>query len=267
MKSMYMRQVMMTMVLSALLMVGMIPLHGRNYKLVWKDQFRKHKIDTSYWSMISRGTSDWNRYMSDNDALYDLKCGKLVLRAVANDAVDAGDTASFLTCGICTKGKFTIGQGKVEVRVKLEAGKSVWPAIWMLPQTGKWPDSGEIDIMERLNHDEFVYQTVHTYYTHMLKHKTDPPNYKTSEIRSESYNVYGVEILQDKIVFSINGKETFAYPRIEGKEYEEMLQFPFGTPYYILIDMQTGGSWVGPADDEDLPVEMKVDWIKVYSLR
>jgi len=30
--------------------------------------------------------------------------------------------------------------------------------------------------------------------------------------------------------------------------------------------MQIGGSWAGPPDASDLPVEMYVDWIKVYTL-
>jgi len=48
---------------------------------------------------------------------------------------------------------------------------------------------------------------------------------------------------------------------------DHRVQFPFGSPYYILMDMQIGGSWVGPADGSDLPVEMTVDWIRTYSLK
>lgn len=32
----------------------------------------------------------------------------------------------------------------------------------------EWPKGGEIDIMERLNHDRIAYQTTHSYYTHVL---------------------------------------------------------------------------------------------------
>ena len=35
-------------------------------------------------------------------------------------------------------------------------------------------------------------------------------------------------------------------------------------PYYLLIDMQLGGSWVGGVDPKDLPVEMLVDWVRSY---
>jgi beta-glucanase (GH16 family) len=39
----------------------------------------------------------------------------------------------------------------VEVKAKLPRGDWIWPAIWLLPrwaEYGKWPMSGEIDIME-----------------------------------------------------------------------------------------------------------------------
>lgn len=41
-------------------------------------------------------------------------------------------------------------------------------------------------------------------------------------------------------------------------------QYPFYQPYYLLIDMQLGGSWVGGVDPKDLPVEMLVDWVRYY---
>ncbi|KAF9234329.1 glycoside hydrolase family 16 protein [Melanogaster broomeanus] len=60
---------------------------------------------------------------------------------------------------INTRGKKSIGYGKVEVRAKLPQGDWLWPAIWMMPEGnsssssgagvyGGWPVSGEIDIME-----------------------------------------------------------------------------------------------------------------------
>lgn len=59
----------------------------------------------------------------------------------------------------------------------------------------------------------------------------------------------------------MNGKRHFVYPRIET---EQEGQFPFDIPQYLLIDMQLGGTWVGPVDSTDLPVEMEVDWVRYY---
>ena len=238
---------------------------AQKYRMIWKDSFNRRSLDPDRWSLIPRGSVDWNRYMSDDESLYELKGGRCILRAIENDGIATDDTASFLTGGIYTRGKFLVTEGKVEVRARLGSGKSVWPAIWMLPQTGSWPDAGEIDLMEHLNRDDFIYQTVHSIYTQVLKKKSVPRNSVTAPIRAGRYNVFGVEIRKDCLVFSVNGKETMTYPRLNSEEYPPEIQFPFGTPYYILIDMQIGGSWVGPPVACDLPVEMEIDWIKVYS--
>lgn len=139
------------------------------YKLVWKDNFKGNTYDNNSWSKISRGKPDWCKKMSDDDRLYDVKDGLLILRGCVNDGSyqyeGKTDTARYVTGGLFTKGKRFIGYGKVEVRARLGCAQGAWPAIWMLPEKGGWPDNGEIDIMEHLNHDSIAYQTVHSYYT------------------------------------------------------------------------------------------------------
>ena len=233
------------------------------YELVWEDNFNGPTFDEQYWSKIPRGGVDWNRHMSDADFLYEVKDGNLVLRGMVNDGKVPQDTARYITGGLYTKGKFNIGYGKVEICAKLGRAQGAWPAFWMLPEKGEWPKGGEIDIMDHLSHDTIAYQTVHSYYPYVLKRETTPPHGGIGPIDRDGYNTYTVEILPDSLVFSINGQKTLAYPRIET---DKPGQYPFGTPYYLLVDMQIEGSWVGKAKPEELPVELQVDWIKVYKL-
>lgn len=235
------------------------------YQLVWQDHFNAKTFDSHSWSKIPRSANaDWKRHMSDADSLYAVRDGKLILRGAVNTYLEA-DTARFVTGGLYTKHKRTIKYGKVEVRAKFGSAQGAWPAIWMLPDDEiKWPEGGEIDIMEHLNHDNIAYQTVHTYYTHVLKKDQNPPHGSTLPIDRDGFNTYTVEILPDSLVFSINGRTSFSYPRIETNEKG---QYPFGTPFYLLVDMQIQGSWVGKADPKQLPVEMEIDWVKFYELR
>ncbi|KAF8234508.1 concanavalin A-like lectin/glucanase [Tricholoma matsutake] len=56
-----------------------------------------------------------------------------------------------MSARINTKGKVGIRYGRVEIKAKLPRGDWLWPAVWMLPENdtyGKWPLSGEIDILE-----------------------------------------------------------------------------------------------------------------------
>lgn len=240
----------------------------RKYKLIWKEDFQSSSCIGKDWSKIPRGGSDWNRHMSDDSRLYDVQGGKLILRGKANDGSFAfrgkADTAQFVTGGLYTKGKRHIEYGKVEIRAKLGCAQGAWPAFWMLPEKGGWPDGGEIDIMEHLNHDSIAYQTVHSHYTYILKEDRNPPHGSTGRILPNRFNIYSVEILPDSLVFSINKRKTFSYPRINT---DKLGQYPFGLPFYLLIDMQLGGNWVGKVQKEELPVEMEIDWVKMYKLK
>ncbi len=232
------------------------------YKLILKENFNGKELRNDLWSKIPRGLSDWNNYMTDYEKCYDHSNGKMTLLGIVNNYLPQ-DTAPYLTGGIYTKEKFSIKYGKVEVKARLEGAQGAWPAIWMLPENAPWPDGGEIDIMERLNHEAQAYQTVHSHYTYTLNIKK-PKNSGTAPINPDKYNIYAVEILPDSLLFSINGRHTFTYPRIETHEKG---QYPFGTPFYLLIDMQIEGKWVGKARPEELPAKMVVDWVKFYELR
>ncbi len=248
---------------------------SNKYKLVWQEDFKGNTFDAKSWSKIPCDRPDWKRHMSYDDRLYEVKDGKLILYGVNNDGTYQydlngdgkleADTARFVTGGLYTKHKKTIEYGKVEVRAKLGQAQGAWPAIWMLPdRENAWPMGGEIDIMEHLNYDPMAYQTVHTYYTHILKLDSNPPHFATGKIDTNGYNVYAVEILPDELIFSINGEKTFSYPRIQT---DKEGQYPFGAPFYLLIDMQIEGSWVGKADPSQLPVKMEIDWVKMYKLK
>lgn len=237
---------------------------GDGWKLVWEDDFEAGYIDSSVWSYTKRGHSDWAKTQSADERCYAFVDGNLVLRGIVNDDLQA-DTSTYLCGGLYTKYKKEFKPGRIEVRARLQAARGAWPAIWLLPynDSAQWPRGGEIDIMERLNHDGYVYQTVHSNYTHNLGFKLDPPNSDTIAIVTDDFNVYGVDIYRDSIVFHVNGVRNFAYCR-NAEIVDSLGQFPFYKSYYLLIDMQLGGKWVGEVDADELPVEMEVDWVKYY---
>ena len=231
----------------------------------WLDEFNdQNSFNESFWSKIPRGSSDWNRHMSDYDSLYAVRNGNLVLRGIQNNG-KLNDTSRFLTGGLYTKGKVGFGFGRLEISAKLNGAKGAWPAFWMLPEAGKWPAGGEIDIMERLSFDSIAYQTVHSSYTQILKIKDNPRAGSTAHIRPNDFNTYALERYPDSLVFFINGKRNFSYPRIKT---DKAGQFPFDSKkFYLLIDMQLGGSWVGAVEPKHLPVEMEIDWVRFYEFK
>ena len=232
------------------------------WRLVWQDEFNTNTIDTTKWVKIPRGPSDWNNYMSDYDSLYALKDGKLILRGIKN-YTQTQDTAEYITGGVFTKGKRLFQFGRIEIYAKLGSAQGFWPAFWMLPgRRNAWPDGGEIDIMEHLSHDSVIYQTVHSRYTHARTTEKKPKAGNTSLHKFEDWNLYALEMYQDSLVFFINDKKTHSYPRVETKIEQ---QFPYSEQgFYLLLDAQLGGGWVGKVDPEQLPVEMEIDYVRFY---
>jgi beta-glucanase (GH16 family) len=232
-------------------------------QLIWEDNFNGTTLDTTKWTKVPAGNSAWDKHMSTDERCYALINGMLYLKGINNPDTSI-DKRPFLTGGIYSKGKFAFQYGKIEIRARLGCALGAWPAMWMLAATdkdGAYPRNGEIDIMEHLNFDSSVYQTIHSYYTLVLKQDKNPPHYSTAKIHIDDFNVFGIEWYPGKIVYTVNGEETFTYPRVNNIDPS---QWPFDQPFYILIDQQLGGSWVGNIKAGDLPVEMAVDWVKVY---
>lgn len=229
------------------------------WELVWVDEFNNDVINDSIWSKIPRGTPPWKRYMSSYDSCFAMRNGNLVLRGIVNSS-QKGDSVPYLTGGVYTKGRDLFLGGRIEVRAKFKSAQGAWPAIWMVAEHTNWPKGGEIDIMEHLNHEDVVYQTVHSYYTYTLK-RYKPLQTHNYKIVLNDYNVYAVEIYPDSLSFYVNGEHNFTYPRVET---DDEGQFPFYQPYYLMLDMQLGGSWAGKVDENELPAEMWIDWVRYY---
>lgn len=238
---------------------------GQNgqWDLVWQDEFNyEGKPDAEKWSFAPRISVDWARYCADSDLTRYVKDGNLHLRGIVN--TNSNDSVPYNTGCIRSMGKFSFKYGKIEVRAKLDKGKGSWPAIWMMPQDpkyGGWPNSGEIDIMEHLNSDTIVYQTIHSNYVTIQEKKQDPIYSSTSPLKVEDYNVYGLEWYPDRLEFYLNGTKTFTYPKIPNADSR---QWPFDQEFFIILDQAVGGNWVGSIKDEDLPVQMVIDWVRVY---
>lgn len=233
--------------------------HG-TWKLVWEDNFNGSKLSPS-WEKIPRGVSEWCKFMTNHEDCFRMKGGKLTMLGITNTVLP-NDTAHFLTGGVRTYKRKLFSRGRIEIRLKMDNAHGAWPAAWLLSQNDPWPKGGEIDIMERLNSDDFAYQTVHSPFTLYDKTVKDKPRSGfTGPINNGKYNIYGVELYKDSLCFFINDIYTGTYRRDARYGAD---QYPFDRPMYLLIDMQLGGNWVGAIDPSALPYEYTVDYVKFY---
>jgi beta-glucanase (GH16 family) len=248
------------------------------WELVWEENFNTGRLDTGKWSRIDLFTSPkwrtprekWTentgcfRYISGtNKEVLKFDKDNILLRGIINEDTLADDPRPYLTGGIYSWKKFAFQYGKIEIRAKLDPAYGAWPAIWMMSEKDIYPDqhNGEMDIMERLNHDPFVYQTTHNHYTITLKQEL-PKKYDTGKIDTSGYNTFSVCWYPDKLVYAVNGEETITYPKLPGAG---TFQWPFDQPFYLIIDQQLEGAWPGKIRQPgELPINMSVDWVKLY---
>ena len=152
--------------------------------------------------------------------------------------------------------------GRIEVRAKLPHGKGVWPAIWMLgddfPKV-KWPDCGEIDIMEFVGKEPSnVYATVH--YAAAGKHQS-AGNKLTTPAPSADFHVYACEWFADRIDFYFDSQKYHTVPTdVAGTGAAN----PFRKPHYLLINFALGGTWGGAIDETILPQTFVIDYMRIY---
>lgn len=249
------------------------------WSLVFSDEFNGTTLDTTKWNKIDYvnwNVADWRKYQSRDDELVTMNgdgtvslWGKYGDYTSQSDQTGASDT--YACGGIFTNKTFTFQYGYVEVRTKFDCAQGAWPAIWMMPTTGAWPQTGEIDIMEHLNYQGVIYQTVH-YNDASGSHISDTTvnangastAYFTTQEDKAAFHTYGVEWTPESVIFFMDGKATLTLNAQENNG-----NWPFNkenNPYYLLLDMQLGGSWVGEIGNIGDGVAMTVDYVRVYSL-
>lgn len=173
---------------------------------------------------------------------------------------------------IKSSGSFSFRYGKIVVRAKMPQGDWLWPAVWMMPRYnsyGKWPASGEIDLIEaRGNKNYFnldgvnigtqqVGSTLHwgpfTQLNRWPKthfERNDPAGYDAD------FHEYEMRWTSDNLTFFIDGVEMGRISPPDGGfwkwgEFEANLDnpwkgggrmAPFDQKFYIIVNLAVGGT-------------------------
>jgi beta-glucanase (GH16 family) len=235
-------------------------------RLVWQDEFDREGLpDPAKWSYDVGGHGWGNRepqfYTSQRRENARVEGGHLVIEA----RKEAWQGAPYTSARLVTKGKGDWTYGRVEVRAMLPRGRGSWPAIWMLATTEdrmRWPDDGEIDIMEHVGFDQgIVHASVHTRaYNHNIN--TQKTATVTVADASDTFHVYAMDWDRDRIRMSVDGRVYFTFAR----ESDDARVWPFDGPFHLLLNVAVGGAWGGQkgVDEATLPYRMVVDYVRVY---
>jgi beta-glucanase (GH16 family) len=243
-------------------------------QLVWSDEFNGPagaSPDTTKWT-FDRGGGGWGNneleYYTSRPTNVALDGqGHLAITARREPYSGHGVTREYTSARLQTLGLFATTYGQIDARIKLPAGRGLWPAFWAVGSNVEnigWPNAGEIDIMESLGNEPFtLYGSIHG------PELGAPTGYKfTTPHRSASslaggFHTYGIEWSPGAIVFTFEG---IPYATRTPASLPSGGRWVFDKPFFLLLNLAVGGNWPGaPNASTPFPATMLVDWVRVYS--
>ena len=227
---------------------------GSDWKLTWSDDFTGTD-SLRDWNLITGG-GGWGHkelqgYSAENVTVG--PSGGLIITASKDGH------GSQCWYGVCkyssgrldTKGLFQQAYGVFAARIKLPAGRGLWPAFWM-EGTNPLP-YGEVDIIESNNQKpDLVSAFAHS------SNISHGAYLQLPSALSAGYHVYAMEWTRNSLSWLIDGRTYGRMPIPTAA--------PFDRPFYLILDLAVGGVWPGPPDAATaFPARMYVSWIHVYS--
>jgi beta-glucanase (GH16 family) len=256
------------------------PIPPEGYRLVWNDEFNAQgKPDAASWDyekgFVRNEELQWYQPQNANIAKGVLTIdGKR--EQVKNPAYEAGardwrrnrEYAEYTAASIHTSGKREFQYGIIEVRAKIDTAMGMWPAIWTLGVSKRWPANGEVDIMEYYRVDgkpailanaawaddkmRAVWDGKKIPLPHFLaKDKNWPDKFHTWKMdwTETSIKLY----LDEELLNEVDLTKTL---NADGFN-------PFYQPHYILLNLAIGGNGGNPSGTP-FPKKYEVDYVRVY---
>jgi len=245
------------------------------YSLVWEDNFDGAELNRNDWNveLHEKGwvNAELQAYVDSEENIY-IEDGKLVLQAI--ETIDESGNKSYTSGRVNTQNKHDFKYGKFEAKIKVPSGMGFLPAFWMMPTDeqyyGQWPKCGEIDIMEVMGQStDTLHGTIHYGDPHGQKQGTYIIDSSKADF-AEDFHVYTCEWEPGKITWYVDGIKFHEandwYTKKEGFD-EVAYPAPFDQPFYMILNVAVGGSWVGYPDETTQfgdNAQMQVDYVRVY---
>jgi len=249
------------------------------------DDFSDGQLDRSVWNV--EGPDFWVNfeqqiYVDSSatiqflDGVEGAENGVLALKGVYSPGYEApgGRIADFISGRIDSQNKFDFTYGRAEARIKLPDAEGMWPAFWLLGN-GRWPDTGEIDIMEYVGETDWTGVALHGPGYSGETPLVDKFFFPEGEDVSD-WHTYAVEWTDQAILFFVDDRLTYRATRPMVEHYGE---WRFDNPKYLILNTALGGAYPFKTSRIESPyaglpgstvdmirngdVAMLVDWVRV----
>jgi beta-glucanase (GH16 family) len=236
-------------------------------ELVFEDEFSGDELDGDVW-----GTCHWwqdegctiesneelERYLPGNVEVDD---GVVTLEAreesTEQDGVELPYTSGMITTaapGYEERARREFTYGWVEARLRLPAGRGLWPAFWLLPSSQE--SRPEIDVLEVLGHDPSRAE-LHYHYLDDGAEESVGTDVVVDGLDDGDWHTYAVDWSPGRITWIIDGRAWF---EVTGDDVSDEAM-------YLVFNLAVGGEWPGAPDETtELPAVAEADWIRVWQV-
>lgn len=256
--------------------------HDRTGPL-FHDDFRAGVLDRSKWNVRTTGrvvNDELQAYIDSAETIYfepgDAGGNVLVLhpRYRPGFETEDGQVFDFVSGRIDTRDRFRFRYGRASARMKLPLGAGSWPAFWAMGP-GRWPDTGEIDIMEYVGEPDWVSSAVHgpgySGEAGLVNRRYFPDGQDVT-----GWHTYALEWAPDRLLFEVDG---FPVYRVARPMAEFFGPWVFDNEKFLILNLALGGTYpfktngimsphYGLAAEtvkriKDDEVRVLVDWVRV----
>lgn len=249
-----------------------------DWKLVWADEFdQEGRPDPRNWTyetgFVRNQEFQW--YQPEN-----ARCenGLLIIEArrerKPNPNYDPNgrdwktnrEFAEYTSASLTTRGLHSWCYGRFEMRGRIDTRPGLWPAFWTLGVEGRWPNNGEIDIMEYYRGlllanvawaSERPWVPKWDSVKKPLTEFNDPGWPSKFHVWRMDWDERSIQLYVDDLLLNTTDlSETFNQDA-EGKN-------PIRQSHYILLNLAVGGTNGGDPSMTEFPARFEVDYVRIY---
>lgn len=249
--------------------------HGAE-KLVWRDEFNFPSLNKKFWTPevnFVRNVEAAQIY-TDRPKNLSIKRGALTLTAYEEYFENKNwkpksklwtenrKAANYTSGSVNSRGKIEFRYGRVEIRARIEHGRGVWPALWLIGNNpGGWPACGEIDILEFVSQNpNTIHATLHYKKNGAYTHPTNPYNAKKPV--AGDWHLYGMNWTPEKIELLFDNQVIFTKRLDEVTSSNGTNPFRAGT-FFFILNLALDG-WAEAPVGKDYPRSFMIDYIRLY---
>jgi beta-glucanase (GH16 family) len=247
----------------------------QGYQQVWSDEFNGTTIDTTNWGFekgfVRNEEHQW--YQPDNASCAN---GILTIEAKREKKPNPGyitgsnnwrskrEFIEYTSTSMRTRNKQQWKYGRFELRARIDTAKGYWPAWWSLGVNKRWPENGEIDMMEyyrgkllfNIAVADINPRTAH-WFSNTKPVASFPPNWKDQfHIWRMDWDEHGIALFLDDVLLNYQPQQKL-YNR-DGSNFH-----PFQQEHYLLINLAIGGMNGGDPSKTAFPLKYEVDYVRV----